>query len=192
MTFSSQTAEVEIDGKMRQISFGFFTFNGWVSAKEQFGIIDESLYYGNVVNPIFLTLVDKIDGDLPPMVVDYAIYKMNKIRRSEIAKKIAANALVVINNGLAPCVPVYAADAGSDNPALSPSLNSNNINVPAISVSEAFESVQLGKPSFIECPHHIIERVLAQIKEMKFSTLKLVDVTRHLDEFTHNDFDRAA
>lgn len=172
---------------MKKICLGFLTFNGWKSSEHGVGIIDKTVLNGDTVNPILLTLVDKDDGDLPPMVVDVSAY--SERRRSEISNKLANIASIAISEGLTPCIPMYAADAGSDNPALLPPKPNESDPHPAISVKEAFEAVGLPMPDFVECPYHVIEKLLNVIRLVKFTIggghALLVDFEIHLAEFTN-------
>lgn len=173
---------------MREICWGFLTFNGWESKEISCGISDDTLMYGNTVNPIHLTLVDKVDGDLSPMAVDFAAY--SKSRRTEMSNKLANIASTAIIKGLAPCIPLYAADRGTDNPALSPTNRQDNRQIPALSVTEAFEALGLPKPMFIVCPYHVSELLLITLKHTNFPVYGgLLSFETHLGRFTNNNFE---
>lgn len=166
--------------------------NGWVSGDSGFGVIDDRLLHGNIVNPIFFTFIDKIDGDLDPMLVDFSVYTRFNLRRTELANKLANCSKIAIDNILVPCVPLYTADNGSDNPSLNPPLPHPRVPFPALSVSEAFRNVGIPVPILIRCPYHLIDLLLESLKLVKFTVGSIAELKTHLDNFTLNIFEKSA
>lgn len=152
---------VASDLKDKNIVFGFLSINGWESKESGFGCHGKQLAFGDRVNPIMFTLVDKDEGDLPPMLIDFPSYLATRPRPTLIATKLANIARIATNNAVCPIVPVYAADAGGDNPHL---MASRLIPHPALSVSAAFESEELDDIDFIPCPFHVISNFLTRMK----------------------------